>query len=117
MFAGLQQLNVGSQILARLNGSGFPQNQIAVGQPVECRFLPGIFTVAQPFLVVFYGTGNFLLKEGLAVVFVNKTDLHLRRKLIIHDGAVHFFKIFGHIRSPFAEVQGFKGSEVLGSRV
>jgi hypothetical protein len=26
--------------------------------------------------------------------------------MIVHDGAVHFFKIFGHIRSPFFRFRG-----------
>jgi hypothetical protein len=35
--------------------------------------------------------------------------------MIVHDGAVHFFKILGHIGSPFLFPQvGFRGLSALG---
>ena len=101
MFAGLQQLNIRGQVLARLNGLGISQNQIAVDQAVERGFLSGVFTIPQPLLNPVDGPGYLFIEKRLAVFFVNETDLHLRRKLIVHNGTVHFFKVFGHIRSPF----------------
>jgi hypothetical protein len=44
---------------------------------------------------------HFLVKKGLAIVGIDKTDFHPGRKMVIHYGPIHFFEVFGHGITPF----------------
>ena len=100
MFSGLKQFDVGCQVLARLDGPGFPENQIAVDQLKKRRFLPGILAVSQAFLLAFDIPEDFFIKQGLAAGFVDKADFHARREMLVHDGFIHFFQVVCHSNSP-----------------
>ncbi|VTR66401.1 hypothetical protein DESC_480111 [Desulfosarcina cetonica] len=104
VLAGLQQFDVRGQILTGLNGLRLAEHQIAIDQPVQGRFLTGILAVAQPFLNIVDGPGDLLVKKRLAKVLIHKADLHLRRKVIVHDRAVHFFQIVSHAAAPFMDL-------------
>jgi hypothetical protein len=100
VLAGLKQLDVRCQVLAGLDGFGLPEYQVAVDHAIEGRLLAGILTVAQPFFDRVDGPGDFFVEQGLPLLPVHEADFHVRRKVVVHDGAVHFFQIVSHGVAP-----------------
>ncbi len=78
----LEEFDVRGQILSREDHLGFPQHQVTVDQPVERRFLAGVFTVPQSLAFAVDRPRDLVVEQRLTPGAIHKTDLHLRGKMI-----------------------------------
>ena len=100
VFTGLKKLDIRCQKLSGLDGFSLSQHQIAIDQLVKGGFLTWIFTISESFFNIIDNPEHFFIKKCLAFIRVDKTDLHLGGKVVIHYGSIHFFQILSHRLTP-----------------
>ena len=101
MLSELEQVRFGErrdQPSARLDEPALAEDEVAVDELVEGRFLAGILAVAQPLLDALAGVLVGDLPGALAVDerLVAEGNLHLGRKMVVHDRPVRGLHVFGH---------------------
>ena len=101
MLSELEQVGFGErgdQPPARLDEPAFAEEEIAVDEFIEGRFLAGILSVAQALLDALAGILVRDFPGALAVDerLVAERNLHLGREMVVHDRAVRGLHVLGH---------------------
>ena len=100
MFTRLKQFNVTGKTIAWLYTLHITQHQVPVHQFEQSRFLPRVFAITKPLLNIINEPCHFLIQKRLLLASCPETNLHFRRKMIIHYSFIRSLKILSHVIAP-----------------